>query len=1006
MIPRKLTLKNFLSYRSSILDFSGLHTACICGANGAGKSSLLEAITWAIWGETRTNSIEDIIHLGEKNTRVDFEFIYDDQYYRIIRTRQRKGGSTLDFQVVNSDGYKSLSGKGLKDTQDNIIKCLKIDYKTFINSAYLRQGRADEFMLHTSAERKQILADLLNLNQYEKLADSAKNLAREYKIRSEEIARNVTEIVSQLEEKQAVFLELENTEKDLKFLQEKEETKAQQLREINLLHSQRDAQLDRAVRLRSQLDGIVRRINSLDIEKNTVNEQINKLNIILNKEDIIREKYQELNSLRNEDQQLNDRFQTYQNLLSKKQTLEQQLREETNNLILTIQKEKTNLENLIKQQEELEKTINKAGDLTADIEALQICRDRLKKLDQIQKDIVPYIQQEQKLKTELERELTKIQINLEKLAQEEVILQNKLAEVPNKRQEFFTLEKQLKELENKKNYQKRVQEKGESHKSLIQVYLNNQKSLEKQIEKLHQKLDILNQDHAVCPLCDRELDENHLNHVISKTKEEEKQLESESWHYDAEKRNCERELEKLRLEYGQLNQELASENLLKQSYIKLENQLDSIEDIYAQYEEIQTEKERLTQLLTNDNYAPEIQEKLIEIQHSIESFNYNEKDHALLRQEESNLRRVEYQQLKINDAQKDLNKLLQRKPELENKISDLELQLKELTENSPKQLEINEINTEIQEINYDSQYHQNIRQNLQSLQSYEFQYLQLEEGKKQYPQLEENLSQLITNLESYQQEKLTTETELKILEEQLLSLKDYSEQLQTLQQEWEQFRKNIDDLFRKKGGLEQSLATLKDRENDRIKLEKTLEECQKNYRVYQELSIAFGKNGIQSLMIENILPQLETEANNILTRLTGSQLNVQFITQKPKASRSKSSSALKDTLDIIIADTQGTRSYETYSGGEAFRINFAIRLAISRILAQKSGTPLQFLIIDEGFGTQDSEGCDRLIASLNAIADDFACILTVTHMPQFKEAFQTRIEVYKTEEGSQINLIT
>ena len=62
------------------------------------------------------------------------------------------------------------------------------------------------------------------------------------------------------------------------------------------------------------------------------------------------------------------------------------------------------------------------------------------------------------------------------------------------------------------------------------------------------------------------------------------------------------------------------------------------------------------------------------------------------------------------------------------------------------------------------------------------------------------------------------------------------------------------------------------------------------------------------------------------------------------------------------------------------------------------------LIIDEGFGTQDSEGCERLIAAINAIASDFSCILTVTHMQQFKEAFQTRIEVYKTNNGSQLKL--
>jgi exonuclease SbcC len=63
------------------------------------------------------------------------------------------------------------------------------------------------------------------------------------------------------------------------------------------------------------------------------------------------------------------------------------------------------------------------------------------------------------------------------------------------------------------------------------------------------------------------------------------------------------------------------------------------------------------------------------------------------------------------------------------------------------------------------------------------------------------------------------------------------------------------------------------------------------------------------------------------------------------------------------------------------------------------------LIIDEGFGTQDAEGCERLIAAINAIADNFTCILAVTHMPQFKEAFQQRIEVKKSSQGSQIYLV-
>ncbi|HAN45380.1 MAG TPA: hypothetical protein DCQ32_02380, partial [Cyanobacteria bacterium UBA8156] len=89
-------------------------------------------------------------------------------------------------------------------------------------------------------------------------------------------------------------------------------------------------------------------------------------------------------------------------------------------------------------------------------------------------------------------------------------------------------------------------------------------------------------------------------------------------------------------------------------------------------------------------------------------------------------------------------------------------------------------------------------------------------------------------------------------------------------------------------------------------------------------------------------------------------------------------------------------------GGEAFRINFAVRLALARLLAQRKGGQLQTLIVDEGFGSQDAEGCDRLVAALNAIAEEFACILVVTHLPRLRDTFPTVLEVSKTADGSRV----
>lgn len=312
-------------------------------------------------------------------------------------------------------------------------------------------------------------------------------------------------------------------------------------------------------------------------------------------------------------------------------------------------------------------------------------------------------------------------------------------------------------------------------------------------------------------------------------------------------------------------------------------------------------------------------------------------------------------------------------------------------------------------MDYSRTRHNELIEVLHQAQQWQLRQQQLQQAQQQYPALQSKLEQL----EEVYQEKLddleVMEVQLQRLVTQIEQLADNRQTIATLEAQIHQRRCRLDDLLAKRGSLVQQLSHLEQLESQYEETCQHLQRVRQQYRVYQELAQAFGKNGIQALMIENILPQLEEQTNQILARLTGNQLHVQFLTQKAgKSSRSrrKKDTKLIDTLEILIADTRGTRAYETYSGGEAFRINFAIRLALARLLAQRAGTALQMLIIDEGFGTQDAQGCERLIAAINAIASDFSCILTVTHMPKFKAAFQTRIEVSKTNQGSQINILT
>ena len=166
--------------------------------------------------------------------------------------------------------------------------------------------------------------------------------------------------------------------------------------------------------------------------------------------------------------------------------------------------------------------------------------------------------------------------------------------------------------------------------------------------------------------------------------------------------------------------------------------------------------------------------------------------------------------------------------------------------------------------------------------------------------------------------------------------------------------------------------------------------------IYDELTFHFGKNGIQADIIHDALPQLEVDANELLSRLTDGRMTVKLQIQQGRMQKG----APSEELQIKIADELGTRSYETFSGGEAFRVNFAIRVALSKLLARRSGAPLPILFIDEGFGSQDADGQERLKEVIQSIQGEFEKIIVITHLDQIKESFPTRIEVTKTPSGS------
>ena len=1005
MIPLQLTLKNFLSYRDASLNFRGLHTACICGANGAGKSSLLEAITWAVWGKSRAATEDDVINGGAKNVRVDFDFSCNDLTYRVIRSRTRGRSSSLEFQIETQSGnFRSITAKGLRATQDEIISCLKLDYDIFTNSAYLRQGRADEFMLRRPSERKQILADLLKLERYEQLSSLAKDTAKEYKGKIEQLQQSIEPLEIELATRKEIAVELEQTLQELSKLQTLQDSDRTKLQQLQTIEYQRQTWSKQLTMQQGQYQNLSQDCDRATKDINALGGQLASLNNLIKQEIEVTSAYEQLLAWQTQEKELSNKFAIHQEAQQQKQELEKQLSQQKNQLNLQLDRIQTRLESIEQQEQEITKVLSKTDDVEAGLIKLEKSRKRLAELDRLQQYISPLTRRKNDLEKQINREEAKLSAKLEQLHYAARKLAEDIEKVPEKRDRLLTVDAQIEELNKKRTYQDRVKEKGTERRDFQTKLQENQRIYERQLHELRQKIQMLSNPDAICPLCDRELDEHHRDRVVDKTRKKQQEIEEQIWVIREQLSTCDREIQLLIQEHREISQVISAYDSLQQQYGQLEAQLEATEEIYDRLQVTQEERDNLELSLQNGNYAEDLQLESERLAEELKTLNYDEQTHALVRGEVNSLRWAEIKQAKIEDAKKRQAKLEEQKPQLLQEINSLQTSLEKLQINSQIQQQINSLDRQIQELGYDRTIHQNLLTSLRQSQSWQFKYQELQKAKQEYPQVQAKLIELEQLLQTRLQDKQNSYQQLQYHIAQKDTVTDKRQEIQALDGQIHQRRQQLDDLISRNGRLQQSLTQIDNLQVQYQETGKQLKEYEKQFRIYQELTQAFGKNGIQALTIENILPQLEAETNQILARLTGNQFHVQFLTQKASKGTSKKKTKQIDTLDIVIADAGGTRPYETYSGGEAFRINFSVRLALAKLLAQRSGTSLQMLIVDEGFGTQDAEGCNRLVGAINAIASDFACILTVTHMPQFKEAFQTRIEVYKGDNGSSLQV--
>ena len=844
-----------MCYRDKVppLSFEGIHTACIAGANGNGKSTLVDAMTWALWGKARAKSDDDLIHLGETEMEVEFDFAVGAQPYRILRkhAKPRRGGrqgkTILEFQIASDGGFRPLTGSSITQTQQKIVETLHMDYTTFVNSALLLQGRADEFTIKRPVERKQVLADILGLYLYDKLEEEAKERAKEQETAKAQLESALQDIDQELSQKPSYQAEYEAGQSQLSAV-EKEAT--EQEARLHSLRQEKEALEHKKAEL-TQLEERLAR-TKLDLARWDDSAKQHQLRL---------REYQALIAQRPTIDEGYSRLSQAKKLNSE---LDQRLR-----LVNTLSERK----------HRLEMTITQAGQ--ALVREHAVVQSQIGELEAVS----------QKLPS-LKQELQKVRAQLGELAEPE-------ARLAREKQASQELRDQLNRLE------------------------SSSAQLERDIKELEEKLSLLRTPKGTkCPLCETELEADGIKVIETKyTAERQRKLESLRLN-QAELAPKKTELSRQEGEIAQLEAKLNRDRASLQAKSGvLSQEVSKAGEAAAKLSEARKSLARIEELLARRDFAPAEQLALQELESQLAKLSYDPGEHDALRQQLASLEQYEGLKRKLEDAEGLLSQEKEAVARAEEAAQELRLSLEA-------------------------------------------------EGQKG-----KSLGEELSRLPQVTSDHTQVENEHQAL---------MSRQKQAQEALW---------------GVKAKLARLGELEIKRREKEKLLSQASKEERIYKDLAQAFGKRGIQALLIESALPEIESEANELLSRLTDNRMHLKIETQ-----RETRAGNVVETLDIKISDELGTRNYEMFSGGEAFRINFAIRIALSKLLARRAGAPLPTLVIDEGFGTQDSTGIEKLKEAINSIQDDFKKILVITHIEELRDAFPTRINVVKTVDGSTLEV--
>ena len=1005
MKPIRLELKEFGPYKNEIIEWDKIINEpifLITGKTGSGKSTLFDAITYALYNKTTGGkdiaSLRTKTALDKDKTQVNFDFELSGKKYRIERTLAylKAGNKNLTSGKValmqyNDEKLEVIATKE-QEVKEKVEELIGLDDKQFCQIIILPQGKFKEFLLSKSSEKKETLRSLFNTYFYQKfveqLQEQAKKLDSSHKQKEKELITRFEQFNIEEELTKFEYLKDEKFEEILGIINSQEEIIKNEKKELLKLERSFSKEKENFIELSKLNDKFIQlENNKLELEQLSEKEDYySKLKLEV-------EKLKEL-------QKSKDKIIEYSTLLNK----QSQLRKLEKDLLIDTDKYKLDLENNKKLQlelnaqkdniEELRKetvdykffynNFNELNSAKANIEIysetleeLALKKETYKELDSRLKVSKEGYLEDIEEKTILESSIGKLKLEILKKEQDVEKLEeynNKLAEVSEKSFKLTLDKKQLEELE--------VEKKKLEQEVILLNKNKEQEVLNGFLLKLHEGDE--------CPLCKQKIEhlpeipsleavDESIEKSLQKVNKDTIQLETlikkdeeEIERISALLKNLEDTINfKSKEELSQLEDELKTDNL------KLTDISKAIKISEDKIKGLNQEIEELSELFKNED---EIKQKHLEAKNKIEQFEKNVKIELdeFADYYEKIQSQVEDFDNRCNVQQNNSNELLIRKTKLET----------EQKNNKTNLLEVSKRIENIIESFSDSK-----------LNKY---YITLEMA-------EEDIAELV-KLEEFESQINKFEDAKKIIVNNIEKLVEELEEIE--QPDLEEGQRKLQNIEFQVNDFIEKVVILNTRlENNKKLYKKIHSEYIELLESSKEIREIIAFSDVVSGKTEN-RKSLETYVQGYyldLILVAGTKRLLKMTNDRYRFIRrdEKSKGGGLQGLEIEIHDIylNSTRIISSLSGGELFLASLALALGLAEVIQNESGgISLETIFIDEGFGSLDTETLDIALTTLIDLQSYGRNIGIISHVSELKERIRPKVEVYSKDNYAKIKM--